>query len=439
MRRCVAHDDSLAQRSVKAHIGCPWVVPFAVMSERTIVIVGAGLGAARAAVNLRKEGFDGRIVMLAEEHEQPYERPPLSKDYLRGTKSRDEVRVKTAAAWAAEGTEVLTGTRATEIDLRARHVQTDDGQTFGFWRLLLATGAEARPLTVPGGDLPGVLTLRTFDDADTIRTAASEAGEVAVIGGGWIGAEVAASLRQLDVAVTMIMSSSLPLERVLGPEIATVYRNLHLEHGVRIVPDAKVEAVVGQGAAAGLRLADGSLVAATVIVAGVGARPRDELARAAGLTVSDGVEVDEYLRTSDPDVFAIGDVAAAWHPLLVARVRVEHWDTARRHGIAVAKSMVDSGEPYRKAPYFYSDQYDLDMEYVGHPAKWDRLLFRGEPASGSFCAFWLDGAKVVAGLNARVPGVSPTIAKLIESDVTIDPSALADADRPLESLLPSAT
>ncbi len=243
------------------------------MSERTIVIVGAGLGAARAAVNLRKEGFDGRIVMLAEEQEQPYERPPLSKDYLRGTKDRDEVRVKTAEAWAAEGTEVLTGTLATKIDLRAREVSTADGRAFGFWRLLLATGAEAKPLPVPGADLPGVMTLRTFDDADAIRAAALQAGEVAVIGGGWIGAEVAASLRQLDVAVTMIMSGSLPLERVMGPEIGLVYRDLHQAHGVRIVPDARVEAVIGDGAASGIRLADGSLVPATVIVAGVGARP----------------------------------------------------------------------------------------------------------------------------------------------------------------------
>jgi len=409
------------------------------MDERTIVIVGAGLGAARAAVNLRKEGFDGRIVMLAEEAEVPYERPPLSKDYLRGTKARDEVRVKPADVWRSDRIEVLTGTRATDVDLRARDVGTDDGRRIGFWRLLLATGAEARPLPVPGAELPGVFTLRTLDDADAIRSAALAAGEVAVVGGGWIGAEVAASLRQLDVAVTMVMSGALPLERVLGPEIGAVYRDLHLAHAVHIVPDARVEAVVGDESAAGVRLADGTIVSAPVIVVGVGARPRDELARAAGLVVSDGVEVDELLRTSDPDVFAIGDVAAQWHPLLGARVRVEHWDTARRHGIAVAKSMLDRGAPYRKAPYFYSDQYDLDMEYVGHPARWDRLVFRGDPASGSFCAFWLDGSVVVAGLNARVPHISPTIAKLVESELAVDPRALADLDRPLESILASAT
>ena len=178
---------------------------------------------------------------------------------------------------------------------------------------------------------------------------------------------------------------------------------------------------------------------ARVIVAGVGARPRDELARAAGLAVSDGIEVDELLRTSDPDVFAIGDVAAQWHPLLGSRVRVEHWDTARRHGIAVARSMLDRGVPYRKAPYFYSDQYDLDMEYVGHPARWDRLVFRGERESGTFCAFWLDGSTVVAGLNARVPGISPTIAKLVESKVEVDPAALADPELSLESLMPPPT
>jgi 3-phenylpropionate/trans-cinnamate dioxygenase ferredoxin reductase subunit len=406
------------------------------MAERTIVIVGAGLGAARAAVNLRKEGFDGRIVMLAEESEVPYERPPLSKDYLRGTKGRDDVRVKPADDWAAEGIEVLTGTRATDLDLQARQVGVDDGRRYGFWRLLLATGAEARPLPVPGADLPGVHSLRTFDDADAIRIAALAAGEVAIVGGGWIGAEVAASLRQLGVGVTMIMRESLPLERVVGPEIGAVYRDLHLDHGVRILPDARVEAVTGDGKASGVRLADGSVVATSVVVAGVGAHPRDELARAAGLVVSDGIEVDELLHTSDPDVFAIGDVAAQWHPLLDTRVRVEHWDTARRHGIAVARSMLDHGAPYRKAPYFYSDQYDLDMEYVGHHARRDRLVFRGDPASGSFYAFWLDRAKVVAGLNARVPGVSPTIAKLVESGVEVDPTALADLDVPLESLIP---
>jgi 3-phenylpropionate/trans-cinnamate dioxygenase ferredoxin reductase subunit len=405
------------------------------MSERTIVIVGAGLGAARAAVNLRKEGFEGRIVMLAEEAELPYERPPLSKDYLRGTKGRDEVRVKAADGWQADRVEILTGTRATALDLQAREVRTEDRRRFEFWRVLLATGAEARPLPVPGAELPGVFTLRTFDQADALRAAALGAGEAVVIGGGWIGAEVAASLRQLGVEVTMIMSGSLPLERVLGPEIGAVYRDLHLQHGVRILPDARVEAVVGAGAASGVRLADGRLVAARVIIAGVGARPRDELARAADLVVDDGVEVDEFLRTSDPDVFAIGDVASQWHPLLGARVRVEHWDTARRHGIAVAKSMLDHGAPYRKAPYFYSDQYDLDMEYVGHPTRWDRLVFRGDPATGAFCAFWLAGARVVAGLNARVPGVSPTIAKLIESGVEVDPTALADPGQPLESML----
>ncbi len=407
------------------------------MAERTIVIVGAGLGAARAAVNLRKEGFDGRIVMFADEAEPPYERPPLSKDYLRGSTGRDAVRVKAADAWAADGVELELETPVEAIDLRARQVLTGGGRRWGFWRLLLATGSKARSLPVPGADLPGVFTLRTFDQADAIRASAMAAGEVAVVGGGWIGAEVAASLRQLDVAVTMIISASLPLARVLGRKIGAVYRDLHLAHGVRIVPDARVEAIVGEGSAAGVRLADGSIVAASVVVTGVGARPRDELARAAGLTIVDGVEVDELLRTSDPDVFAIGDVAAAWHPLLKARVRVEHWDTARRHGIAVAKSMLDRGTPYRKAPYFYSDQYDLDMEYVGHPSHRDQLIFRGAVESGSFCAFWLDGAKVVAGLNARVPGASPVIAKLIEAEAEVDPVALADPERPLESLLPA--
>ena len=406
------------------------------MADRTVAIVGGGLGGARAAATLRKEGFDDRIVMLGEELELPYERPPLSKDYLRGTKGRAEFRVREADAWAADGVEVRTGTRVVALDLAARELALENGERLPFWRAILATGSVARPLPVPGGDLPGVFTLRTVEEADALRTAALAAGSVAVVGGGWIGAEVSASLRQLGVEVTMVMSGALPLERVLGPQIGAVYRDLHLANGVRLLADARVEGVVGDDRAQGVRLADGRTVEAAVIVAGVGARPRDELARAAGLTVSDGVEVDELFRSSDPDVFAIGDVAAAWNPLLGERIRVEHWDTARRQGIAVAKSVLDRGVPYARAPYFYSDQFDLDVEYVGHPSHWDRLVFRGALESGAFCAFWLDGGRVVAGLNARMPGLSPAIATLVESRAAPDPGRLADPDVPLSALLP---
>jgi 3-phenylpropionate/trans-cinnamate dioxygenase ferredoxin reductase subunit len=406
--------------------------------ERTVAIIGGGLGAARAATTLRKEGFDGRVVLLTEESEVPYERPPLSKDYLGGTKDRAAIRVKEADAWAADGIEVRTATRVTQLDLTAREVTLEGGGRIRFWRAVLATGSFARPLPVAGGDLPGVFTLRTADEADALRSAALAAGRVAIVGGGWIGAEVSASLRQLGVEVTMIMSGALPLERVLGPEIGAVYRDLHLGHGVQLLPNARVEGVVGEGRARGLRLADGRTLEASVIVAGVGARPRDELARAAGLTVGDGVEVDEYLRSSDADVFAVGDVAAAWNPLLAERIRVEHWDTARRQGIAVARSVLERGVPYARAPYFYSDQWDMNIEYVGHPSRWDRLVFRGALESGSFCAFWLDGGRVVAGLNARLPDASPTIAKLVESRAIPDVARLADPAVPLSELVPPA-
>jgi 3-phenylpropionate/trans-cinnamate dioxygenase ferredoxin reductase subunit len=409
------------------------------VAKRNVVIVGGGLAAARAATNLRKEGFDGGVVLLTEEREQPYERPPLSKDYLRGTKDRAAIRVKEADAWVAEKVDVRTATRVTELDLAAREVVIEGGECIPFWRAVLATGSVAKALPVPGGDLPGVFTLRTAEEADALRAAALEAGRVAVVGGGWIGAEVSASLRQLGVEVTMVMSGALPLERVLGPEIGAVYRDLHLAHGVELLADARVEGVIGDGRAKGIRLADGRTVEATVIVAGVGARPRDELARAAGLTVSDGVEVDEFLRSSDPDVFAVGDIAAAWNPPIGERIRVEHWDTARRQGIAVAKCVLDRGVPYLRAPYFYSDQWDFNLEYVGHPSRWDRLLFRGAPESGSFCAFWLDGGRVVAGLNLGVPDVSPTIAKLVEGRATPDLARLADPAVPLGDLLPPPT
>jgi 3-phenylpropionate/trans-cinnamate dioxygenase ferredoxin reductase subunit len=406
------------------------------VAERTVAIIGGGLAAARAAANLRKEGFDGRVVLLGEESELPYERPPLTKDYLRGTTGRSGFRVKDAAGWAADRVEVRTATRVTALDLAAREVALESGERVPFWRAILATGSAARPLPVPGGDLSGVFTLRTVEDADALRAAALAAGSVAIVGGGWIGAEVAASLRQVGVDVTMIMSGALPLEKVLGPEIGAVYRDLHLAHGVRLIADARVEGVVGNGHARGVRLGDGSTVEASVILAGVGARPRDELARAAGLTVSDGVEVDEYFRSSDPDVFAIGDIAGAWNPLLGARIRVEHWDTARRHGAAVARSVLDQGVPYARAPYFYSDQFDLNIEYVGHPAHFDQVVFRGALDSGSFCAFWLDGGRVVAGLSARMPGLSPEIAQLVEGRATPDAGRLADPHVPLTDLLP---
>ncbi|MFI5255459.1 MAG: NAD(P)/FAD-dependent oxidoreductase [Candidatus Limnocylindrales bacterium] len=406
------------------------------MAKRNVVIVGGGLAAARAATNLRKEGFDGRLILLTDEPEVPYERPPLSKDYLRGEKDRAGIRVMEPAGWAAADVDVLTNTRVAGLDLHARTVRLEGGRRIRFWRCVLATGSAARPLPGPGGDLLGVFTLRTVDEADALRAAALAAGSAVVVGGGWIGAEVAASLQQLGVEMTMVMTGKLPLERVMGPEIGAVYRDLHLGHGVRLVTDARVEAVLGERRAEGLRLVDGRTVDGTVVVAGVGASPRDELARAAGLTVGDGVEVDEYLRTSDPAVFAIGDIAAAWNPTFGERIRVEHWDNARRQGIAVAKSVLGRGTAYARAPYFYSDQWDFSIEYVGHPSHWDRLLFRGVPESGSFCAFWLDGGKVVAGLNARVPDVSPTIARLVESHATPDLGRLADPAVPLAELLP---
>ena len=402
------------------------------------VIVGGGLAAARAATTLRKEGFEGRVILLTEEPEVPYERPPLSKDYLRGTKDRAAIRVKERDAWQADEVEVLTGSRVVRVDLRARAVWLEGGRRIRFWRAVLATGSLARALPVPGGDMPGVFTLRTVDEADALRAAALAAGNVIVVGGGWIGAEVAASLRQIGVEVTMVMSGALPLEKVLGAEIGAVYRDLHRSHGVTLVPDARVDGVIGNGRAAGIRLADGRTIASPVVVAGVGARPRDELAREAGLTVGDGVEVDELLRSSNPDVFAIGDIAAAWNPSLGQRIRVEHWDTARRQGIAVARSVLGRGVPYVRPPYFYSDQWDMNMEYVGHPAQWDRLVFRGAPESGSFCAFWLDNGRIVAGLNARVDDVAATISKLVEVGATPEVARLTDPQVSLTEFLPAA-
>ena len=400
------------------------------MKTETHVIVGASLAGASAAVALRKEGFDGRIVLVGEESETPYERPELSKKYLRGELPAP-VLVKPAEFFEAERIELLKGHRGTRIDPRRREVATTAG-VLRYDRLLLATGAAPRRLAVPGGDLDGVVTLRTVVDADDLRRRAMAADSIAVVGGGWIGSEVAASLRQLGRTVTMISVTAAPLEHVLGPEVARVYREVHEENGVRLVGRSKVTAFTGRGRVEAVETEDGRRIPAALVVVGVGAEPRTELASEAGLAVESGVLVDANLESSQPGIFAAGDVANAWHPRYRRRLRVEHWDNAKRQGRAAAANMLGRATAYDRTPYFYSDQYDLGMEYTGHAETWDEVVFRGDPASREFIAFWLSGGKVVAGMNVNVRDVAPAIERIVRSGQVVDRARLSDPDRPLE-------
>jgi 3-phenylpropionate/trans-cinnamate dioxygenase ferredoxin reductase component len=393
-----------------------------VTTPDSVVVVGGGLAGANAALTLRKLGYDGRVVIVSAEDELPYERPPLSKDYLRGESPLEKAYVKPGTDYDDQAIELLRGRTATAIDVGGKRVELDAREHVDFGALVLATGSAPRPLEVPGADLPHVRYLRTVGDSDAIRAAASAADRVVVIGGGWIGSEVAASLRQLGHDVTMIIRTDRPLERVLGPEVADLYRQLHVENGVHLVT-GNVAAVTADA----VLLKGGERVRADLVVAGIGATPRIDLARAAGLELHHGaVSVDEFLRTSAPGVYAVGDIALAWHPRLRRHVRVEHWDNAKRQGRAVGATILGQGEPYERTPYFYSDQFDLGMEYRGFAPEWDKVVFRGDTGAREFDAFWLRNGKVVAAMNANRWDDGAELEALVESGNRVDIGRLAD-------------
>jgi 3-phenylpropionate/trans-cinnamate dioxygenase ferredoxin reductase component len=406
-------------------------------TERTFVIVGASLAGAKAAEALRHEGFDGRVVLVGEETERPYERPPLSKDYLRGDAGREKVYLHDEGFYAGQEIELRTSARVVAMEPAARQVLLEDGERLPYDRLLLTTGAVPRRLSIPGSGLSGVHTLRTLEDSESLKQAVTQASRIVVVGAGWIGSEVAASARQMGTEVVLIERGNLPLERVLGAEVGAVYRDLHTDHGVELLPRTGVEAFAGARSVEEVRTSDGRRIACDLVVVGVGAAPRVELAEAAGLVVEDGIAVDERLETSAPGVFAAGDVAAAWHPFYQASIRVEHWANALHQGPAAARNMLGLDVAYERLPYFFSDQYDLGMEYTGYALSWDKVVFRGDPGGREFIAFWLQDGRVVAGMNVNVWDVTGPIRDLIRRRPQVDASKLADPDVALEDLVAS--
>jgi 3-phenylpropionate/trans-cinnamate dioxygenase ferredoxin reductase component len=404
----------------------------------TFVIVGGGLAGAKAAETLRDEGFEGRVVLIGEEEVRPYERPPLSKDRLRGEGEEDAIFVHGEDFYETKSIELRTGTRAASLDVGASEVELEDGERIGFDKLLLATGSTPRRLPVPGADLPGVHLLRTVGDADRLRGSLSPGARLVVIGAGWIGCEVAASARQIGAEVAMLAPEAVPLERVLGPEVGALYRDLHAGHGVNLALGTGVEAIEGSDRVTGVRTSDARVLGADVVVIGVGVAPRTELAEAAGLDVDNGVLVDDRLRTSAPNVFAAGDIANAEHPILGGRVRVEHWGTALEQGPAAARNMLGQDLPYERIPYFFSDQYDVGMEYAGHALTWDRVLFRGDPATMEFMAFWMRGDRVAAGMNVNVWDVNDDVQALVRGGAPTDDDALRDPGVALGDLTAAA-
>jgi 3-phenylpropionate/trans-cinnamate dioxygenase ferredoxin reductase subunit len=403
-------------------------------SIERIVVVGAGLAGARAVETLRKDGYDGAITLVGEEPERPYMRPPLTKDYLRGETEREAVYVHPTGFYEEHRIDLRADTVVGSIDIAARAVVLADGERLAFDRLLVATGAAPRALEVPGAELPGVFGLRTLADADAIRAALGSAASIVVIGAGWIGNEVAASLRMLGRSVTLIAPDRLPLERVLGPEIAGVYRDLHVERGVNVRLGERVERVAGSGRVEAVITSTGERIQADLVVVGIGVEPRSELARAAGLAVRDGIEVGATLESSVPGIFAAGDVASAVHPFYGRRLRSEHWANAKFQGAAAARAMLGGTAAYDRLPYFYSDQFDLGMEYRGHASSSDSVIVRGSLRDRKFIAFWLRDGRVVAAMNANLWEVGKPIEQLIRSGVVVDPARLADPAVPIDEV-----
>jgi 3-phenylpropionate/trans-cinnamate dioxygenase ferredoxin reductase subunit len=367
-----------------------------------IVVVGGGLAAGTFVTQLRERGHEGEVVLLADEAHAPYERPPLSKDLLLGKGSPEDAAVHESGWYADHGVDLRTSTAATAIDLAGRRVRAGD-EWLGYDQLVLATGARARHLPMADESGVPVVYLRTLDDSLALREHLTEGARIGIIGGGWIGLEVASAARQHGAEVTVLESLDLPLLRVLGPEVARVFADLHREHGVDLRTGVQVTAVTPRGDGATVALGDGSALDVDLLVVGVGVQPNTELAEAAGLVVDDGVRTDARLRTSDEHVHAIGDIAHAEHPVLGHSLRVEHWDTAKQHGRALAATLTGTPTDADALPYFFTDQYDLGMEYVGHPGPdgYDRVVLTGDVAGRVFRAWWLRGDRIVAGMHAN--------------------------------------
>ncbi|HEY9563768.1 MAG TPA: FAD-dependent oxidoreductase [Nocardioides sp.] len=399
-----------------------------------MLIVGGGVGAASAADELRNRDKDVAITVLAGEPHLPYEKPPLSKDVLLGTKRGEQAILHDHEWYAERRIDVHVDAVVTDVDLEQRRVSTASGETLAYDRLLLATGAVPRRLALADDSGAPTAYLRTIEDAERLRTAlmAGPASRIVIIGGGWIGLEVAAAARIAGARVTVVESFALPLLRALGPRVARTFADLHREHGVDLRLGASITRITAGGT---VHLADGSALESDLVVVGVGAEPDDALARSAGLECDNGILVDAWLRTSDPQVFAVGDVANHDHPVLGRRLRVEHWDTAVRQARAAAGVMLGGEEPYAQQPYFFTDQFDVGIEFVGSldPQGAAEVVVRGGEQARTFQAFWLRGNRVMAAMHVNQWDAIDSIRAVVGREV--DVVRLRDSSVPVSDAL----
>lgn len=407
------------------------------MSRPRLVVVGAGQAGVTAVETLRSEGFDGSVTLLGAEPHPPYERPPLSKGYLMGAEAREKVFSLPDGWYRDHDVDLRTGTRVASLDRAAQAVVTEDGERIGYDGVLLTTGSRPRSLDVPGADLAGIHRLRTLDDSDALKQALAGGHRLVVVGGGWIGLEVAAAARGAGLDVVVLERGEVPLGGVLGPQVARVFADLHRDHGVDLRTTSGVARFLGHGGALeAVELSDGTRLDTDLALVAVGATPRTELAEAAGLVVDNGVLVDAHLRTADARVWAAGDIANVDHPVLGRRVRVEHWATADSQGPVAARAMLGQDVTYRDLPFFFTDQYELGMEYVGYASagSYDRVVLRGDVAGLAFVAFWLAGDRVAAAMHVNTWDATEPLKALVSSGRSVDPGHLADAEVPLGEL-----
>ncbi|HEX7006661.1 MAG TPA: FAD-dependent oxidoreductase [Alphaproteobacteria bacterium] len=396
--------------------------------QETFVIVGAGHAGGRAAQAMRAAGFAGRIVLIGEEPHPPYERPPLSKQLMVTDDGLEKARLHEPDFYEKNNIELRLGTRVVAIDRANKRVTLDDGSTVAYDKLLLTTGSRVRRLPVPGVELDGVFYLRDFEDTLNIRARLLPGTRVVVIGGGFIGLEMASSARARGCSVTVLEATDRLMGRCVAPEIGEYFAELHRRHGVDVRLGAIVEAIGGQGKVEHVTLRGGETVPADLVVIGIGIQPNEEIAAEAGLEVDNGIVVDEFGRTSDPFIYAAGDVASQPNAFLGRRVRLESYQNAQDQAMAVARNMCGEPKPYRDSLWVWTDQYDVNLQMTGAPREWDRLVYRGDPKSGSFTVFYLKDGKIVAVNTINAGRDMRPAQRLMESGVVVDPAQLADPE-----------
>ncbi|ATE66563.1 NAD(P)/FAD-dependent oxidoreductase [Rhizorhabdus dicambivorans] len=408
------------------------------MAQYDVLIVGAGHGGAQAAVALRQNKFEGTIAIVGDEPELPYERPPLSKEYFSGEKSFERIMIRPAAFWADRNVEMLLGKRVTAVDPAAHQVTLSDGSTLSYGKLIWATGGAPRRLSCSGNDLPGVHGVRTREDADRMLAEMERTTNVVVIGGGYIGLEAAAVLSKFGKKVTVLEALDRVLARVAGEALSRFYEAEHRAHGVDVQLGAKVDCIVGEGRVTGVRMDDGTVIPADMVIVGIGIVPAVEPLVAAGAAGANGVDVDEYCRTSLPDIYAIGDCAMHSNAFADgARIRLESVQNANDQATTAAKHILGAAEPYHAVPWFWSNQYDLRLQTMGLSIGYDETIVRGDPANRSFSVVYLKNGKVLAldCVNAVKDYVQGKA--LVVGGHSPDKAALADPETPLKSLLPA--